>query len=98
MKLTIFTIFLLYSIVSAEESTCPLVGISYDTSTSNRIAIFSGIDDWRLCGTICKGMITPEDCKFWTFYDDATENCHLFNSDEYIHTYDEATSGDDTCF
>merc|ERR1712126_43015 len=95
MKLVIFTTILLFSMVSAEKSTCPLVGISYD-SASCRIADIVGIEDWRHCGAICNGMLEPEDCKFWTYYD--SKECHLYNSDEYIHTYDGATSGDDLCY
>merc|ERR1712126_273179 len=86
MKLVIFITILLFSMISAEKSTCPLVGISY-CDNSCRIAIIDGIEDWRLCGAICHGMRDPEDCKFWTYYDSKT--CALYNSDEHIHTNDD---------
>merc|ERR1712126_296621 len=96
MKLVIFTTILLFSMISAEKSTCPLVGISY-YSGSCQIARISGIEDWRHCGAICHGMSEPEDCKFWTYYD-YSKQCSLNNSDECFHTYDGSTSGDDLCY
>merc|ERR1712126_153408 len=96
MKLVIFTTILLFSMISAEKSTCPLVGISYDYIAGS-IAIIDGIEDWHLCGAICHGMRYPN-CKFWTFWKDDSKTCALYNSDEGIHTYDDATSGDDLCY
>merc|ERR1712126_128341 len=94
MKLVIFTTILLFSMISAEKSACPMVGISYDyfgECDSCRIAVIDGIEDWRHCGAICHGMREPEDCKFWTYYDSKT--CALYNSVEHIHIYDDGTSG-----
>merc|ERR1712136_36367 len=104
MKLVIFTTILLFSMISAEKSACPMVGISYDyfeECDSCRIAVIDGIEDWRHCGAICHGMREPEDCKFWTYYDSKkydTKSCALYNSVEHNHDYDDATSGWDLCY